>query len=234
MKSKDESLEHWEVPVLHIGGSGLHFPRDRADNTVELIQGYARERNIGPWPMNRAARQVPIEDFPFELAKFANVEGVWFDTYDVEQYLRTKGLFLDGHSPTAIVEIEDDSSSHAPEIFLESPRSTSTDSFSLPQSPASINDPMATFFVPSTDETFDNLEPFQNQAFDAINLDFALPQEPLETKDVLALAPDSNFMLNGLPFVPLVQPKKRVAIDVDRLLEGRTPGNTRTFSCVPI
>ena len=105
-----EPLGNWNSPLLHIGGSGLHFPRDLAQAGAEdePLPGYTRERNVGPFPRKKSHYEAPVEFFPDKIAKWLGLEGEWFDSHDVEMYLRTKGLHLTGSSSTAVMEIEED------------------------------------------------------------------------------------------------------------------------------
>lgn len=130
-KSAQENLELWEAPRLHLGGAGLHFPRVGIDAGGEAPPAWwANEAPMGPW----LARQpetppVPNSMAVSEIIKTAGMEGEWFDANDVEQYLRSKGLLLDGQSQ--IVEIIDTDDSipelmEVPATFASSPGDSSS------------------------------------------------------------------------------------------------------------
>jgi hypothetical protein len=93
-----ESLENWNIPFFHIGGAGTHFPRrDNEGNAVYPPNLLSPARAFGPYayvepetPRNDASLQETLEKIGFG--------GVWFDSHDVEEYLKTKGIYLDGQS----------------------------------------------------------------------------------------------------------------------------------------
>jgi hypothetical protein len=93
-----ESLENWNIPFFHIGGAGTHFPRrDNEGNAVYPPNLLNPARAFGPYayiepetPRNDASLQETLEKIGFG--------GVWFDSHDVEEYLKTKGIYLDGQS----------------------------------------------------------------------------------------------------------------------------------------
>ncbi|KAL1965793.1 hypothetical protein VTN77DRAFT_5114 [Rasamsonia byssochlamydoides] len=88
-RTADESLEDWAVPFFPVGGAGTHYPR--RDN------GYGLARNVGPLPLHLA--HIRHEDKTLQdIASAAGFDGEWFDAYDVEGYLRERGVFLEGHS----------------------------------------------------------------------------------------------------------------------------------------
>ena len=102
-----ESLENWNVPFFHIGGAGTHFPRrDAEGNAVYppnmLPPEKAFNANYGP----RAWVEVetPRRGTPQEILESIGFGGQWFDSHDVEEYLKTKGVFLDGTS--SFIEID--------------------------------------------------------------------------------------------------------------------------------
>lgn len=102
MRSRTESLDNWDMPMLHIGGAGLHFPRPEGE---ALPPNWADSFSMGPY---RPQRNGPAgAGYPLNLIDFADLQGAWFDTNDVEQYLKTKGLHLDGSSSLAEIEIDE-------------------------------------------------------------------------------------------------------------------------------
>jgi hypothetical protein len=99
-----ESLENWNVPYFHIGGAGTHYPRrDDEGNPIYPPNMVSPAKAFGPQPY------IEVETPRFD----ANVQdmldnigfgGVWFDSHDVEEYLKTKGIYLDGQS--SFVEVD--------------------------------------------------------------------------------------------------------------------------------
>jgi hypothetical protein len=222
-----QSLEHWNMPDLHIGGAGLHFPREGIDDTVKPVQGYGLRRNIGPWPLEQAHRKedMPHEDYPFDLARFAEVEGVWFDSYDVEQYLRTKGIHLDGQSSTAVVELDDLSTVSSSDVPFDSPRTGSTHSSSAPQSPPADNDQPLGFLTAGSnaEDTLKCMDMLSRQQTTNLTGGFPMFQDGTPTDKRQYTTPPHHFshsFNNSRPTPPTSQ-KRQVVIDVDRLLEGK-------------
>ena len=129
-KTSSEPLEDWTMPMLHVGGAGLHYPRDPAEQ--EPPPGFTAEQNTGPFQVPSAAISVPPIYFPDKVASWLGLEGVWFDNRDVEVYLHQRGINVDGKSSHTVVEVDD-----APE--LSSPSSTSTSSDGLDSSGTCIS-----------------------------------------------------------------------------------------------
>lgn len=89
----DDPLDFWEAPLLHIGGAGTHYPtrgRPFSANKSKFHLGM-----IGPQMLNLLEDVVqarPATDISVEVEGF---EGTWFDPYDVEGYLESKGVTID-------------------------------------------------------------------------------------------------------------------------------------------
>lgn len=126
-----ESLEIWAAPQWHLGGSGLHYPRSGLDVGSSPPPGWTAREPMGPRrAMNVETPLDPSLDIN-AIVELMGLEGEWFDSNDVEQYLRTKGIFLDGQSNWAEVDL-------APEpnpSTTDSPVASSKNSSGGPQSP---------------------------------------------------------------------------------------------------
>lgn len=105
MKSNTEPLEDWTMPMLHVGGAGLHFDRDPSETMPPA--GFTAERNTGPFKIPSSAIAVPPIYFPDKVASWLGLEGVWFDNRDVEVYLQRMGINVDGGSTSITVELDD-------------------------------------------------------------------------------------------------------------------------------
>ncbi|KAL1963251.1 hypothetical protein VTN77DRAFT_8576 [Rasamsonia byssochlamydoides] len=94
----NEALETWNMPFFHLGGAGTHYPRrDQQGNPVYPPNMHPITEALGPWPFHLA--ETPHENKSIESLLMAiGFDGEWFDSYDVEGFLREKGIFLDGHS----------------------------------------------------------------------------------------------------------------------------------------
>ena len=55
-KGKDEGLELWQAPQLHLGGAGLHYPREIEDHVPAY---WANKAPMGPQPSTQAETPVP-------------------------------------------------------------------------------------------------------------------------------------------------------------------------------
>ncbi|MCJ1309603.1 hypothetical protein MMC25_003263 [Agyrium rufum] len=102
-------LENFNFPVLHLGGSGLHFPRAADPRYQAPPPGWDRDVNFGPRPWGSAQISGTERMSASEITDLANMEGEWYDANDVESYLRkVKGLRLDGSLNEAEIEVEMD------------------------------------------------------------------------------------------------------------------------------
>ncbi|KAJ9616295.1 hypothetical protein H2200_000013 [Cladophialophora chaetospira] len=99
-----ESLENWNVPFFHIGGAGTHFPRrDDEGNPIFPPNMVSPAKAFGPQPYVEA--ETPrMEATMQEMLENIGFGGVWFDSHDVEEYLKTKGIYLDGQS--SFIEVD--------------------------------------------------------------------------------------------------------------------------------
>jgi hypothetical protein len=121
-----DPLDFWDAPVLHIGGAGTHYPlRVRPP----MAQGRPKFHigTIGPHILNLLDNVVqarPAAEVSVEIEGF---EGTWFDPYDVEGYLESKGIHIDPTVSFVEAEITDLSA----ESSIASSRSSApTSSFS--------------------------------------------------------------------------------------------------------
>ncbi len=105
-RTAKQSLELWEAPTRHIGGAGLHYPRVGIDVADAPPEWWAHQAPIGPTHIPQPETPVPDSLMIDQIAERVGQDGEWFDSNDVEQYLRSKGLYLDGQS--SIVELNDD------------------------------------------------------------------------------------------------------------------------------
>lgn len=106
-----EALENYNVPFFHIGGAGTHFPRtDKNGNKIFppnmatpaaaiTAPGFGPLRE--PWTIVETPRSESTTEEMLEKLGFG---GLWFDSHDVDEYLKTKGIVLDGTS--SFVEVD--------------------------------------------------------------------------------------------------------------------------------
>ena len=99
-----ERLEALENPFFRIGGAGTHFPRqDERGNPIYPPNSFSAARAFGPLPQGETNIAKEIQS-PDQLLESLGLDGVWFDTHDVEEYLKTKGIYLTGQS--SFVEVD--------------------------------------------------------------------------------------------------------------------------------
>lgn len=248
-----ESLENWNVPFFHVGGAGTHFPRrDEHGNPVYPPNIFSPARAFGPLALPTA--EMPRDEATIEqLLESIGFGGIWFDSHDVESYLRTLGINLDGHS--SFVEIDPSTIEHAPPLLLlpSSSSSTSTTTSSI-SSTSPIHSPMTPTASPplriadtgySAQELPDPFVSDSNNSNDD-DLLFLYQDKPLDSYNVNMGATGS--VQQQWPSVPsspgrtptfqeiLQRTTRPVTVDVSKMLErmvdgsaclGRAPGFRR-------
>ena len=136
-RTAGENLELWAVPLYHVGNAGLHYPRDGIDASSPVPAGWAQPAPIGPSMPRRGSTPIPDSMSSSEIVDYAGVGGEWFDSNDVEQYLRTKGLKLDAQS--SWVEIIDPSEDHQGASYQGYPQTQPSLSTAFPDLPLPPN-----------------------------------------------------------------------------------------------
>lgn len=135
-----ESLENWNVPYFQIGGAGTHFPRRDKDgspiyppNMLSAEKALVCEE-MGPHQWVGQGAETPRTDLADTQTMLENIGygGQWFDSHDVEEYLKTKGVFLDGQSNL----IEVDASVVQPQLQKINAATTSRTNSSISNSPS--------------------------------------------------------------------------------------------------
>ncbi|KAL9115993.1 MAG: hypothetical protein Q9227_000361 [Pyrenula ochraceoflavens] len=100
-KTTSESLENFDVPFIHVGGAGLHFPRIDQDGRKIYPPNMISPSDVQVYrgPLNTAIAETPRAERSVEqLLDAIGFGGTWFDANDVESYLQSKGIYLDGQS----------------------------------------------------------------------------------------------------------------------------------------
>lgn len=226
-RSRKESLEQWDMPSLHIGGAGLHFPRTQLD-IEPPPQNWSDPYSMGPYRYNpQAPKRAPIADYPRMLQSFTDIEGVWFDSNDVEHYLRTKGLYLDGSCSIAEIEIDDPLPAMLPDNLAGSPSSSTSGTFTEPHSPQSAYDVMANSsyqprsYCPDIQDVNFAQIPMSNGEMAGVNIDapFVWSNDAAYGKfNTPSSLTEPNAFLGAAP-PQYTKAKKKLIVDVDRLLE---------------
>lgn len=93
-----DSLENWNVPFFRVGGAGTHYPRhDEQGKPIYPPNMHSPAKAFGPAPF-LLVETPRDEETVTKMLEAIGFDGEWFDSHDVEQYLREKGIHLDGHS----------------------------------------------------------------------------------------------------------------------------------------
>lgn len=138
-----ESLENWNIPFFNIGGAGTHFPNTDKDgipifppNMLPPDQAFCQE-DIKP--MRYCDPETPRDEKQVqEVLESIGFGGIWLDSHDVEEYLKTKGIYLDGSS--TFVEV--DPSLVLPTLPTSTASTTSTSSTSSNHTPLQTPSPL--------------------------------------------------------------------------------------------
>lgn len=76
-KTAKDNLERWEVPQLHLGGAGLHYPRVGIDAGGAPPAWWANDAPMGPWPVGQPETPpVPNSMAISQIIRKAGVDGV--------------------------------------------------------------------------------------------------------------------------------------------------------------
>ena len=220
LRTNKESLEFWTAPRLHLGGAGLHFPRVTLDVVDQPPPGWEGVQPMGPSQWVEPETPSKIQRLQ-DLLDETGFGGEWFDANDVEQYLRTKGLYLDGQSSFAEIEVPITPTNEPGVTSVSSPGNSSNGSMGGPQSPTGIDASESIFMQGNeywNDESLDRSD---------VNMDFTFEGPDLfdmKALDFNEYTQTAGFINNLAPNNAIapeaVNPKKKMTVDVDKLTDG--------------
>lgn len=236
-RSKTENLESWKnISQYHLGGAGLHFPRVRGvgiDASSEPPPDWVQDTYIGPRPPIDVETPLPSTMTMAEIIEHVGFEGEWFDANDVEHYLRTKGLYLDGLS--RIVEVKEPDEAYVPRLdsgaeanqdlagggTVGSPFS-SMDGMSPPGSPENSHK-MPSLFVDGVDNDYfwdqESMRvPALSNAMPGLNMDIDHSYGQASGK---AFEPVFDPKASFQGQMPTFNPKAKKFLDVEKFLESK-------------
>lgn len=215
-----DNLEVWNVALYHIGDAGLHYPRVGIDASSEPPPWWADTGSMGPFPVPQP--EIPVPEGIVDLLEYSGVDGEWFDSNDVVEYLGSKGLHLDINS--SIVEITDTNESVSQGSYLNS---QGTGSFGHSSGLSST----------TTDSSYGN-DAFlqktptfwsQSTSISPESLNMDIDTTFLET--TLGDQSSDSAMLSGLIPPPFPFPTRmKKYFDVEYFLKGADPQNQSPFS----
>ena len=97
-RGNKDSLENWHVPYVRIGGAGTHYPRIDDEGRRSFPPNMISASTIFYGPMQGGAETPRDEKTIEDILEAIGYGGKWFDSNDVENYLRHRGVYLDGQS----------------------------------------------------------------------------------------------------------------------------------------
>ncbi|QSZ35548.1 hypothetical protein DSL72_008418 [Monilinia vaccinii-corymbosi] len=90
--SAKESLQEWRAPFVHLGGAGTYYPNQGPDTDNDLMPKFRTGFSMGPFSASfKPTRDSISSDMKCTIPGF---EGEFFDSNDVEGYLRGHGFDL--------------------------------------------------------------------------------------------------------------------------------------------
>lgn len=229
-----DSLFHWKAPFVHLGGAGTYYPLDEGV-AGSLMPKFRTGMSMGPFsPSVMDTKDTAmLDDFRMKEPGF---EGPWFDSNDVENYLRGRGIDVQPNVEFLTVNLDvlslKDSSSS---VSLSD--SALSNSYSPPKTPLS---PEVRFsHLLSASDTYDadmNVSRIMDVGNDALMTGFpvqyndwnAIPTESTQkpTQDSFDLSePVFNARPNSAMVVPTegtYMQERFVTLSVTVLVEGKS------------
>lgn len=230
----DDPLDFWEAPLLHIGGAGTHYPTRGRPDSANKNRSKFHLGMIGPQMLNLLEDVVqarPATDISVEVEGF---EGTWFDPYDVEGYLESKGVTIDPSVSFVEAEITEPS---AESSTVSSQSSARTSSAHQSKTNTPLWDPEQWSEMQRLDadmvqwQDLDNvhLNGLGNVGYSDVNTGSWMNFQPVEPNQQKPASTAASFHPLGMhgfdPLVPsyeqaAVPQKKVVIIDVAKFVKG--------------
>lgn len=210
-----ESLEIWAAPQWHLGGSGLHYPRSGLDVGSSPPPGWTAREPMGPRrAMNVETPLDPSLDIN-AIVKLMGLEGEWFDSNDVEQYLRTKGIILDGQSNWAEVDLAPEPNSST----TDSPVASSRNSSGGPQSPHNPSPAFNSALIQQVDTDYWGNE--NAAVFSILDTGTRIPFTESSSLNPKSFNSTYNFQANVLSHdAPNTRYQHKVYLDVEKFIKS--------------
>ena len=219
-RSGSQNLEYWGAPAWHVGSAGLHYPRVGIDAAGAAPEWWAGKGPVGPLHLDQPDTPMPGCSKVEEVEEKVGYDGEWFDPNDVEQYLRSKGIRLDGQS--TIVELDEEETIPAwtdpPIQSKDSPAaSTPDDSPGDPCSPENID-------INWSDDTFlqgiDTLGYGENpyiSGMPEIDMDMQFHDSEQSSAKRFSTGLDLNVFANAMP---AFRTKIKKFVDIDKFVNS--------------
>ncbi|KFX92642.1 hypothetical protein V490_05279 [Pseudogymnoascus sp. VKM F-3557] len=131
-------LNIWSSPFVHVGGSGTYYPLPDEDISSNLMPKVRTGRSMGPLTNEAmsAREKHMIDNFTCVAEGF---EGKYFDSNDVESYLRGKGIDIAPHTDYVTVNLDMISLDGMPVPQASTNFSTDSSNSISPRTPLSPN-----------------------------------------------------------------------------------------------
>lgn len=130
-----DPLFHWKAPFVHLGGSGTYYPLDE-DIAGTLMPKFRTGMSMGPFSSSVAETRetAMLDDFRMKEPGF---EGPWFDSNDVENYLRSRGIDIPPDAEFLTINLDMLSLKDTSSSISLSSDSALSNSYSPPKTPSS-------------------------------------------------------------------------------------------------
>lgn len=160
-----------------------------------------------------------------QTAAWLGLEGEWFDPNDVEQYLQSKGLYLDGQSSLAELNSDLDNvdesfpgSNDMEGTSASSPAASSPGCILVPRSPHNTELTWPDDTILQGAGCVWNTENANMPEILNLDMDFSFDETPFPSPTAFAPdVPEFNILPN---IMPTVNPKVKKFVDVDKFLDG--------------
>lgn len=136
LRHKSEPLSRWDLPFVNLGGSGMHFPSTEEDRVRDGVLKVGTGRSIGPLTeeISENMERYLLDNFRGNVKGY---EGLWFDTYDVESYLKECGIHIPPNVEWLTIDLDKVNLADATttEATVISPSAASNETTTTPLSP---------------------------------------------------------------------------------------------------
>ena len=161
-----------------------------------------------------------------QLARLARIDGTWLDPYDVERYLKSKGLRVTGSSSLVEMEVQDSLPPLSSDVVENSPQSISSDSFEGTPSPRNLIDPSINLFGMTQSQPFESTDTGFPDFFHPVSQDVATQYADLQPqtnplKDFKDVSMYQAGMFSGLLDFDFTPGKRKVVVNVDKLANSK-------------
>ena len=202
LRNAREPLEYWEFPD-------------------PVSQQNFNRHPFGPFT-EAEARKFSAQ----QLARLARIDGTWLDPNDVEQYLKSKGLRVNGSSSLVEMEIDDSLPPLTADVVENSPQSISIDSLEGTPSPEAFIDPGINFFGTSQNQFFESTDTsfsgFPHSVPQEVAIQYAdLKPQTISPKDVKGVSMYQNGLFSSLLDFDFTPGKRKVIVNVDKLVQSK-------------